>query len=259
MKVSILQTNIAWANIEDNLTTAGKLISDCSGSDVIVLPEMFSTGFATSPMSIADEKDTTLLWMKQMAQQSNAAIAGSVAIGKSDIDKTGKRFFNRHYFVFPDGNYSYYDKRHLFSYGGENTNYTAGSRRVIVEWRGLRFLLATCYDLRFPVWMRNRNEYDAIIIVANWPDSRQTVWETLLTARAIENQCYVIAANRVGSDLQCNYIGGSRIIDAKGKVIAGSKDANEQIISTDISLSVLSEFRNKFRVLEDADKFTIKV
>lgn len=168
-----------------------------------------------------------------------------------------KGYRNRHYFVYPDRTYQYYDKRHLFSYGGENKNYTAGDRRVVVEWKGYRILLLTCYDLRFPVWSRNNNDYDAIIIAANWPDSRQRVWETLLTARAMENQCYVIAANRTGKDPQCNYIGGSFIIDAKGKNIAANTTDGEEIITAVISRESLDNFRNKFQVLNDKDNFNI--
>lgn len=250
MKISILQTDIIWANPEENAIHAAKLMEKAEKSDIYVLPEMWSTGFATSPEGIAETENQSLLWMQDMAERLDAAISGTVSI-------YDKGYRNRHYFVYPDRTYQYYDKRHLFSYGGENKNYTAGDRRVVVEWKGYRILLLTCYDLRFPVWSRNNNDYDAIIIAANWPDSRQRVWETLLTARAMENQCYVIAANRTGKDPQCNYIGGSFIIDAKGKNIAANTTDSEEIITAVISRESLDNFRNKFQVLNDKDNFNI--
>ncbi|MDY6230021.1 MAG: amidohydrolase [Prevotella sp.] len=250
MKISILQTDIIWANPEENAIHAAKLMEKAEKSDIYVLPEMWSTGFATSPEGIAETENQSLLWMQDMAERLDAAISGTVSI-------YAKGYRNRHYFVYPDRTYQYYDKRHLFSYGGENKNYTAGDRRVVVEWKGYRILLLTCYDLRFPVWSRNNNDYDAIIIAANWPDSRQRVWETLLTARAMENQCYVIAANRTGKDPQCNYIGGSFIIDAKGKNIAANTTDGEEIITAVISRESLDNFRNKFQVLNDKDNFNI--
>lgn len=250
MKISILQTDIIWANPEENAIHAAKLMEKAEKSDIYVLPEMWSTGFATSPEGIAETENQSLLWMQDMAERLDAAISGTVSI-------YDKGYRNRHYFVYPDRTYQYYDKRHLFSYGGENKNYTAGDRRVVVEWKGYRILLLTCYDLRFPVWSRNNNDYDAIIIAANWPDSRQRVWETLLTARAMENQCYVIAANRTGKDPQCNYIGGSFIIDAKGKNIAANTTDGEEIITAVISRESLDNFRNKFQVLNDKDNFNI--
>ncbi len=250
MKISILQTEIIWANPEENAIHAAKLMEKAEKSDIYVLPEMWSTGFATSPEGIAETENQSLLWMQDMAERLDAAISGTVSIYANG-------YRNRHYFVYPDRTYQYYDKRHLFSYGGENKNYTAGDRRVVVEWKGYRILLLTCYDLRFPVWSRNNNDYDAIIIAANWPDSRQRVWETLLTARAMENQCYVIAANRTGKDPQCNYIGGSFIIDAKGKNIAANTTDGEEIITAVISRESLDNFRNKFQVLNDKDNFNI--
>ena len=250
MKISILQTDIIWANPEENARHAAKLMEKAEKSDIYVLPEMWSTGFATSPEGIAETENQSLLWMRDMAERLDAAISGTVSI-------YAKGYRNRHYFVYPNRTYQYYDKRHLFSYGGENKNYTAGDRRVVVEWKGYRILLLTCYDLRFPVWSRNNNDYDAIIIAANWPDSRQRVWETLLTARAMENQCYVIAANRTGKDPQCNYIGGSFIIDAKGKNIAANTTDGEEIITAVISRESLDNFRNKFQVLNDKDNFNI--
>ena len=164
---------------------------------------MWSTGFATSPEGIAEEEDFcssngSLAWMKSMARKHDAAICGSLSV-KTD----GGKFVNRSYFVYPDGRVEHYDKKHLFFAGGEHKSYTAGTRRVVAEYKGVRFLLLICYDLRFPVWSRNDLDYDAIICVANWPTPREEVWSTLLKARAIENQCFVLGANRVGTDDQC--------------------------------------------------------
>lgn len=164
---------------------------------------------------------------------------------------------NRFYFVKPYGEFDYYDKRHLFTYGGENKHYAPGERRVVVEYKGIRFLLLTCYDLRFPVWARNRGDYDAIIITANWPESRQHVWDALTKARAIENQCYVIAANRTGCDPNCHYTGGSVIIDAKGHTVTQAKGQAAQTITADIDIEALHTFRCKFPVLDDRDEYTI--
>lgn len=253
MRVNILQTDITWNDIDSNILKAEKLINDSLEGDLYILPEMWSTGFATEPQGIADEHNKSLEWMLTTSNRLNAVIAGSVSIVTE-----GEKYFNRFYFAYPNGKYAYYDKRHLFSYGGENNNYIAGKKRVIVTWKGIRFLLLTCYDLRFPVWSRNKNDYDGIILVSNWPSSRKKVFDALLTARAIENQCFVIGVNRVGQDLQCTYHGGSKIIDAKGNIIAGGNNIEtECVISGDINTDSLNEFRNKFKVLADADIFEI--
>ncbi|MBR1655591.1 MAG: amidohydrolase [Prevotella sp.] len=248
MIVSILQTDIVWAQPERNAQHAERLINECKGSDLYVLPEMWSTGFATNPDGIAETDSQSLKWMQKMAEKKQAAICGSLAIKDADGS-----YRNRHYFVKPDGSYQFYDKRHLFSYGGEDKNYTRGEERTVVEYGGWRFLLLTCYDLRFPVWSRYRGDYDAIIYVSNWPETRQRVWEILLRARAIENQCYVIAVNRVGNDDQCSYVGGSCIIDAKGTTIIESVSPTEQELTAELSKEKLELFRNKFQVLKDRD------
>ncbi len=219
-------------------------------SDLYVLPEMFSTGFATSPNDIAEEGDApqSLTWMQRMANRLNAAVAGSVAVHCSDGS-----YRNRLYFVMPNDEVTYYDKRHLFTYGGEDKRYTRGEDRVIVNWRGVRFLLQVCYDLRFPVFARNTGDYDCAIYVANWPDSRRRVWDVLLQARAMENQCYVIGVNRMGKDVACNYDGGSVVIDAYGKTVASCSDNTAEAVSIDLDMERLATFRKKFPVLQDAD------
>ena len=248
MKVTILQRNIEWANPALNVERANEAIDRNAGADLYVLPEMFSTGFCTQPEGIAEPSNSdTLRWMQRKAAETNAAIAGSVA-----IEEQGK-YYNRFYFVKPDGNVTHYDKKHLFTYGGEHLRFTAGEERVIVEWRGVRILLEVCYDLRFPIWARNRGDYDMILYVASWPTPRVAAWSALLVARAIENQCYVAGVNRVGTDPACEYCGGSVIIDPYGKAMATCADNTECEATAEIDMQALEAFREKFPVLKDAD------
>ena len=248
MKVTILQRNIEWANPALNVERANEAIDRNAGSDLYVLPEMFSTGFCTQPEGIAEPSNSdTLRWMQRKAAETNAAIAGSVA-----IEEQGK-YYNRFYFVKPDGSVTHYDKKHLFTYGGEHLRFTAGEERVIVEWRGVRILLEVCYDLRFPIWARNRGDYDMILYVASWPTPRVAAWSALLVARAIENQCYVAGVNRVGTDPACEHCGGSVIIDPYGKAMATCADNTECEATAEIDMQALEAFREKFPVLKDAD------
>ena len=248
MKLTILQRDIEWASPALNVERADEAIDRNLGADLYVLPEMFSTGFCTHPEGVAESSDSdTLKWMKRKAAETNAAIAGSVA-----VEEQG-RYYNRFYFVKPDGEVAYYDKKHLFTYGGEHLRYTAGQERVIVEWRGVRILLEVCYDLRFPVWARNRGDYDMILYVASWPTPRVGAWSALLVARAIENQCYVAGVNRVGKDLTCEYSGGSVIIDPYGRTLATCADNSECEATAEIDMEALEAFREKFPVLKDAD------
>lgn len=244
--------NIKWSDHSANLRKAEEAIRMAGSSDLYVLPEMFSTGFATEPEGVAEQHEgETLRWMQKMAMESDAALAGSCAV--QDTDGT---YRNRFYFVKPDGTYEYYDKHHLFTYGNENEYYTSGQERKEVEWRGVRFLLQVCYDLRFPVYARNNEEkpYDCCLYVANWPESRRRVWDTLLMARAMENQCYVIGVNRVGDDLVCHYNGGTKVIDAYGREVARVDDEKEGIVTIELNMGKLSSFRKKFPVLNDADR-----
>lgn len=248
MRVTILQRNIEWANPVLNIQRADEAISRNAGADLYVLPEMFSTGFCTQPEGIAESSDSdTLRWMQRKAAEMNAAIAGSVA-----IEQEG-RYYNRFYFVKPDGSVAHYDKKHLFTYGGEHLRFTAGEERVVVEWRGVRILLEVCYDLRFPIWARNRDDYDMILYVASWPTPRVAAWSALLVARAIENQCYVAGVNRVGTDPACEYCGGSVVIDPYGKHIATCADGVECEATAEVDMAALEAFREKFPVLRDAD------
>ena len=251
MKVTILQTDIVWANQQENIKNATCLLDQNRGADLYVLPEMFSTGFATRPAGIAESDGFSINWMKAMAQRQGCAIAGSVAIEESG------RYYNRFYFVFPDGRVLHYDKRHLFTHGGEHKHFTAGQERVIVEYQGFRILLQVCYDLRFPVFSRNRKDYDMVIYVANWPTVRLKAWTALLHARAIENQCYTIGVNRTGDDPSCHYSGGSEIIAPWGETIAACEQNTVGTAMAEFGIESLLDFRQQFPVLEDGDSFSL--
>lgn len=253
MKVVLLQFNISWADPAANRARVDELLSGVSDADLIVLPEMFSTGFATEPQGIAEESPSpTLGWMKERAAALDSAICGSIA-----LHEDGK-YYNRFYFVTPDGECVSYDKHHLFTYSGEHLRFTKGDRRCVLEWCGVRFLLLVCYDLRFPVWIRNREDYDAILCVASWPKPRRAAWDCLVRARAIENQCYVAAVNRVGLDPSCEYSGGTAFINPYGDVIASLADYEEGVVEAELDMESLEEFREKFPVLSDADQYEIK-
>ena len=248
MRISIIQMDLAWADVDENIRRADAAVDSMPGSDLYVLPEMFSTGFCTVPEGIAEKADgQTLQWMKTKASEVNAAIAGSIAVREDG------KYYNRFCFVQPDGTVSFYDKKHLFTYGGEHEHYTAGDRRVVVEFKGVRILLEICYDLRFPIWSRNHGDYDMILYVASWPSVRVGAWKSLLVARAIENQCYVAGVNRVGTDPSNEYSGDSMVIDPYGKVVVSCEDGTESVASAEIDMEMLEGFRKKFPVLNDSD------
>lgn len=248
MKTAILQQDIVWADVAENLRRAEIAVDSNPGADLYVLPEMFSTGFCTEPEGIAETADgQSLAWMRAKAASTDAAIAGSVAVHE------GGKYYNRFYFVKPDGRVQWYDKKHLFTFGGEHERFTAGSERVVVEFRGVRILLEVCYDLRFPIWSRNRGDYDMILYVASWPSVRVAAWKSLLVARAIENQCYVAGVNRVGNDPYNAYDGGSMIVDPYGRITASCKDGVEAVATAEIDMDSLETFRKKFPVLNDSD------
>lgn len=251
MKVSIIQQDIVWGDPERNVRHLDEVLAGVPGSDLYVFPEMFTTGFATAEGTrVESEPAVGLQWMKRKAAETGAALAGSIALDPGD----GK-LVNRLYFVRPDGSFEYYDKRHLFTFSGEHLRFNAGDRRVIVEYKGVRIMLAVCYDLRFPVWLRNRGDYDALLVVANWPQPRRFAWDTLLRARAIENQCFVLASNRVGEDPACVYTGGSALIGPYGEDLEAAPDGKECVITQELNMQHLREFVGKFPVLEDADAY----
>jgi len=250
MKVAVVQHDIRWGQREENLQQLTTLLDQQAGADLYVLAETFDTGFLAANQQTFPHD--TILWLQEQARRLDAAIAGSVAI----LDEQGQ-LRNRLFFMRPDGTFDYYDKRHLFSYAGETKAYVAGERRVVTEWRGFRFLLQVCYDLRFPVFSRNAGDYDAIIYVANWPTRRREVWQTLLKARALENQCFVVGVNRVGSDPSCEYQGDSVVINAYGHTIASCNPGMQEIAVATLDMQELQRFREKFPVLDDADEFQL--
>lgn len=254
MRIALIQNEIIWGDDSANRQHVDELLAGSKAkAELYVLPEMFSTGFATSEGdAIEDDPSRTLEWMKSKAAELDAAICGSIALRLGD-----GRCVNRMYFVYPDGRCAHYDKRHLFTYGGEQHRFSGGEQRVIVEYKGIRFLLAVCYDLRFPVWLRNRGDYDAMIIVASWPESRRYAWDTLVRARAIENQCFVLAVNRNGDDPNCSYNGGTALIGPKGETIAAAADGREQLLAAEMDMAGLIAFRASFPALDDQDKFNI--
>lgn len=254
MKVTILQTDIEWGSPRGNILRVEQLMAQELDSDLYVLPEMWSTGFATEPFGIAEEEDSSvaLEWMKTKAKELYCAICGSLAIHVDGY------FRNRHYFVDGrKGTVQHYDKHHLFSYGHEDDYYTSGDSHTVVAYEGFRFLLVTCYDLRFPMWSRYNAQYpyDAIICVANWPERRQNAWHILTRSRAIENQAYLIGCNRVGDDSYNHYRGCSAIISPIGRTLAKCKANEPDTTSFLLDLESLEHKRTKFKVLEERDFF----
>ena len=253
MKITLLQTDIKWCSPAENIARAEKLILDAEKSDIYILPEMFSTGFCMEPEKIAESVGgDAFTFMMLMAKRMDAAIVGSVAVCDNGS------YYNRMYFCKPDGTFESYDKHHLFTFSGEDKVYSPGRERVVVEFRGVRILLLVCYDLRFPVFARNRNDYDMIICVANWPRVRRYPWCTLAKARAIENLCYVAAVNRGGVDEWGDYSGDTLLIDPYGQPIAEWKEGVEDVVTASIDLDVINNFRNKFPALCDADDFILR-
>jgi predicted amidohydrolase len=255
LRVTLVQSMLHWEDAGANRAMLqAKLASLKGATDLVLLPEMFSTGFSMRSRELAEEMSgPTLEWMKQQAGSLDAAVYGSVIITE------GGKYFNRGLFVEPSGQVTVYDKRHLFRFADENDHYSSGDRRVVVEWRGWRLLLQVCFDLRFPVFSRNRGDYDAILYVANWPEARQYAWDHLLIGRAIENQCYVAGVNRVGMDGKgIHYTGGSVVIEPKGRVIASSAAGGEELISATLDGAALEDFRQKFPVAKDADDFELR-
>ena len=249
MKTAIIQNCIRTKQLDWTLLFAADLLNQQQGADLYVLPEMFATGFMVD--GAVENGQRILNWMLEQSRRLDAAVAGSIAI-KDDEGNPRNRLF----FVRPDGSFDYYDKHHLFTMAGENKQYVAGHQRVIVEWRGVRFLLQVCYDLRFPVFSRNRGDYDAIIYVANWPSSRSEVWHTLLRARALENQCFVVGANISGDDTGiCYHAGDSAIINAYGHTLAQCIPGKVESAAAELDMESLQHFRKKFPVLADADDF----
>ena len=251
MKITLIQPDIRWENIEWNLSNLYDLINK-SDSDIILLPELFTTGFTMKSERFAEVLNgSSHQWMKDVANEFDMAISGSLII------RDGKNYFNRLLFVEPSGETSFYDKRHLFRMGEEDKNYSPGKKRLTKEFRNCKVSPLICYDLRFPVWSRNTEAYDLLCYHANWPASRDSVWKSLLIARAIENQCFVAGINRVGSDGEgVDYKGNSLLIDPRGEIMLNLGN-EENVATVELDLNSLEEFRKKFPVWKDADKFSI--
>ncbi len=254
LRISLLQTNIKWEDKEYNLATLERFIRELSGkTDMIVVPEMFSTGFSMNSHMLAETiEGNTISKLQAWAKQYDVALTGSFIAEDDD------EYYNRGFFITPL-EATFYDKKHLFRMGDESKHFSAGNKRCIVSYKGFNICLLICYDLRFPVWARNvDNEYDLLLYVANWPESRSRVWNVLLEARALENQAYVCGVNRVGKDgIGLMYKGQSALIDYKGNKQAYLDTAIEQVETVEISKEELDLFRNKFPVWKDADKFDL--
>jgi len=254
LNVTAVQTELFWESPAENRKKLAEVLSSTSTqTDVVVLPEMFTTGFTMNPQPYAEQPDgPTLAWMQQQAQRLQAALTGSFIVSEEN------HYFNRLFWVFPDGRFETYDKRHLFRMAGEDGIYSAGKKQLMVTWKGWKIRPLICYDLRFPVWSRNiEDAYDLLIYVANWPQARSSAWRTLLSARAIENLSYVVGINRIGVDgLSVPYGGDSLILDFKGHVLWDGRDIHTAV-TYPLSIHELSTFRHKFPAYLDADHFSI--
>lgn len=253
LRLAYIQPDLIWENSGANLQKFEKVFNELTEVDLVILPEMFNTGFTMNTKGVAENMQGRVVnWMKQIALENNYGLIGSAII------KEGEDYFNRCFMALPCSNVKYADKRHLFRMGGEHKNFSPGTRPTVVDFFGWRIRPLVCYDLRFPVWSRNRNNYDLLVYVANWPAPRRDVWLTLLKARAIENQCYVVGVNRVGEDgMGIQYTGDSMVIDPKGNIISSIE--GEGVGYADISLQELNQFREKFPVHLDADDFELDI
>ncbi len=259
LTITLIQTNLHWENKAANLLMLEQKIKAIEErTEIIVLPEMFSTGFSMNNELLAEDMNgETVNWMKRVAAENKIVLTGSIII------KENEHFYNRLIWMLPNGEYGVYDKGHLFGFGNETEHYSAGNKRLIASVKGWKINLQICYDLRFPVWARqnapdkNEAEYDVLIYVANWPERRSHAWKTLLCARAIENQCYVIGVNRIGNDGNKIYhSGNSMVVDPAGAVLYHKAD-DEETFTITLEKEQLTEFRNKFPFLKDGDSFSI--
>ena len=257
LALTIVQTDLSWENKAANLQRLKEKINAIEEStEIVVLPEMFTTGFSMQPEVFAETMEgETVHWMKEIAAANKIILTGSIII------KENNEYFNRLIWMLPNGQFGYYNKRHLFAYGEEDKHYTAGDKRLIASVKGWKINLQICYDLRFPVWSRQQStetetEFDLLIYVANWPERRSHAWKTLLCARAIENQCYVAGVNRVGKDNKHTYSGDSLVIDPLGQVLYHQVDI-EDIFTITLQKEEVNKVRMQFPFWKDADPFTI--
>ncbi|SOC79117.1 Predicted amidohydrolase [Salinimicrobium sediminis] len=256
LRTALLQVDLFWEDIQRNIELFEKKIKELPQEvDLIILPEMFSTGFSMNAKNLAEPvKGQTFEWMRKTAAERNAAVTGSIIVAENGS------FYNRLYFVYPDGTFKKYDKRHTFTLARENETYASGKQRLIVEYKGWRICPLVCYDLRFPVWARNTEDYDLLIYVANWPAARVAAWDTLLKARAIENMSYCIGVNRVGKDgNNLEYVGHSAAYDCLGKMISEAHDPVEFTEVVELDKQYLKDTRSQLKFLQDRDKFTVQI
>ena len=252
LKITVLQETLHWMDGEANLRHFDAVLEGVTGRDLILLPEMFTTGFAMEAAQRSLPQAQVVAWLHKHAEASDALVGGSAAI------QTEKGAVNRFLLVEPDGTLHQYDKRHLFRMANEHHHYLPGETRVVLEWRGWRILPQICYDLRFPVFSRSRDDYDLALYVANWPAPRALHWQALLLARAIENQAYVAGCNRVGSDgNQHQYSGDSRIISPQGEILSTAEPFAQARLDATLSLETLTAYRARFPAWRDADDFTL--
>ena len=253
MKIALIQAPLLWENPKQNRNYFEEKINSITETiDLIVLPEMFTSGFTMNPKSVAEVmQGETVLWLQALAKAKNSAITGSLVIEEKE------NFYNRLVFVFPSGEIKTYDKKHLFTLSGEDKVYTSGSEKLVFEYQGFRICPLICYDLRFPVFARNTEDYDVLIYVANWPKPRINAWDALLKARAIENMCYTIGVNRMGEDPnKHNYPGHSQVIDYLGNYLVEPQE-NEGVFITTLNKNTLETTRQKLGFLNDRDAFTM--
>ncbi|MFT5521500.1 MAG: omega-amidase [Enterobacterales bacterium] len=253
LTISLVQTALIWQQAEANCEHITKMLIDANcQSDLIILPEMFNSGFTLDATKVAESMSgDTVAWMKQLSADQNAAVTGSLVIRDNGIN------YNRMVIAYPDGQCQWYDKKHLFRMANEHQRYGAGDQRVIVKWRDWRIALYVCYDLRFPVWCRNQNDTDLMLFVASWPAARAFPWQTLLRARAMENLCYVCGVNRIGSDANdILYQGDSGVIDMAGQDIVQLGDL-DVIKTVTLGAESLNSFRESFPAFLDADTFSV--
>jgi omega-amidase len=265
LKVTICQQPLVWEDKTANLKFWEEKLRPLKGqTDLIVLPEMFTTGFTMNVRQLAEPMDgPTVAWLRDLSTELGATITGSVIIREEcSTGGSGGKFFNRMLWANADRSFTWYDKRHRFSFADEDKFFTAGKERRIIEKDGWKFMPQVCYDLRFPVFSRNvkSDRYDVLVYVANWPAARSSAWRSLLIARAHENQCYVIGVNRVGLDGKgIEYDGNSLVVSPKGEIICSFNEGEEAIETVTLSKSELDDFRTKFRPLDDADEFELKL
>lgn len=254
LRVTIIQSDLIWENPTENRARfETKIQAISSATDLIVLPEMFTTGFTMNAQNMAQTMDgATVKWMQKIAKEKQVAIVGSLIISENN------KYYNRLLFVHSTGNIEFYDKRHTFTLAGEHEVFSAGKQRLIVNYKGWKICPLICYDLRFPVWSRNTENYDLLLYVANWPKPRINAWDTLLQARAVENMSYTIGVNRVGNDKKgLEYTGNSAIIDSLGNLIERFDDGKEHVATFTIDKNSQDKWREKFQFLEDRDSFEI--